>query len=167
MTGIIRKKDPGEAWETVVDNAGGNVNGGWTYFSAQIPLTVANGAGGSAHFLQSPDAAVLLDYSNPLKPTVLSDGIYSIYLDVGPTGAMTAGGSYDVSLDADADGRDFECYVTAPAAVAQNLQPYVAAFLTIYLEAGMALAATVYNNDGSQTLGFQVNGTIQLIGPGS
>lgn len=96
----------------------------------------------------------LLDYTNPAAPTVLETGVYGIQVRVQAQTAITAGGSFEVRLQA---GTAVQIRASAPAATGALTTPVVAMTVVAPLVAGESLLARVNNNTGA-TEDFNLGG---------
>lgn len=97
----------------------------------------------------------LLDLSVPALPTVVAGGVYAVSVYVQPGDAMTAGGSYSLSLELDANGDDVSLLAMAAMSVGFPFPP-TSISGTYLVPAGGAIRVSVNNQDGVQSIHFGI-----------
>lgn len=104
--------------------------------------------------------ATLLDYTNPLAPTAIVDGVYAVTVTIVCGTAGEAGGWLFANLDLDLAGTDFFASATLKldpntpdATTSQSNRPQVPISLTGWVPAGGIFKTTVAHN---------VTGTLEI-----
>lgn len=125
--------------------------------------TIANGSGGSLTWAHVGGDA-LLDYTDPLAPTVIAAGVYAVSVDYQATFAMTASGGFICDLTLDASGLGAEvASASNPALAYNNSTPTTAITIVAEIPAGGSLVATLTNMDGVQDGMFAFGGVVCKI----
>ncbi len=123
-----------------------------------VPLngvSIANAAFGSLTWDNKVSGSDLLDLSDPLNPTVVSDGVYAVTVTAS-TDPISTGGYYTLYLTLDSTAEDAVAAHDSPPSIAAINNPFVSCSLTYFIPAGGIINASVYNGDGVNSVVFYI-----------
>ncbi len=147
MTGVIRKKQVGEAWETVLDtDSGGSYTPPTEHEFVQWAVT-ADGVYVKATWTKS-GGGDLLDLTTPTVPLILVSGIYAITGDFTWQGGPSPGDGAECQIGSDSLGYANVFGIDFGAPVPDDPIPGIPVWIA-YMPAGTDLYMKALQSTGS------------------
>lgn len=116
---------------------------------------IANGAQGALPWSNRDDGTELFDRTTPESPAALAAGVYIVTVNVLAT-ALTAAGSYQVSLGLDTIGVGIEVDADTGTSVNGNGIPTLTVSCAYYIPLNGLVEVKVTNFDGAAARNFRI-----------